>query len=51
MPDSADTMGFMPSDFSWPETLTQVLDRRDLTVAQASRAMEAVMAGEVTDST
>ena len=50
MPDSADTMGFMPSDYSWPETLTQLLDRRDLTVAQASRAMEAVMAGEVTDS-
>lgn len=50
MPDSADSMGSMPSDFSWPETLTLLLDRRDLTVAQATSAMEAVMAGEVTDS-
>ena len=43
-------MGDMSSDFSWSETLAHLLDRRDLTVAQASRAMEAVMAGEVTDS-
>ena len=43
-------MGNMSSDFSWSETLAHLLDRRDLTVAQASRAMEAVMAGEVTDA-
>ena len=50
MPSSADTMAIMPSEFSWPETLTQLLERRDLSVTDASRAMEAVMAGEVTDS-
>lgn len=43
-------MGFMPTDFSWPETLTQLLERRDLTVDHATRAMESVMAGDVTDS-
>lgn len=50
MPDSATSMGTMPTDFSWPETLAHLLDRRDLSVAHATRAMEAVMAGEVTDS-
>ena len=50
MPDSASTMGSMPPVFSWPDTLAQLLERRDLTVAQATHAMEAVMAGEVTDS-
>ena len=43
-------MSSMTSDFSWPETLTQLLEPRDLSVAQASRAMEAVMAGAVTDA-
>ena len=42
--------GFMSSLSSWPEILTQLLDRRDLSVAQATAAMEAVMAGEVTDA-
>ena len=50
MPVWADNMGFMTADFSWPETLTQLLERRDLSVAQASSAMEAVMAGNVTDA-
>ncbi len=50
MPVWADNMGFMTADFSWPETLTQLLERRDLSVAQASSAMEAVMAGDVTDA-
>lgn len=50
MPCEADNINDMSSDFSWSETLTHLLERRDLTVAQASRAMEAVMAGEVTDS-
>jgi anthranilate phosphoribosyltransferase len=43
-------MSSMTSDFSWSETLTQLLEPRDLSVAQASRAMEAVMAGAVTDA-
>ena len=50
MPHSADNMGSMPTDFSWPETLTQLLGGRDLTVAEATRAMEAVMEGDVTDA-
>jgi anthranilate phosphoribosyltransferase len=40
----------MTSEFSWPGTLSQLLERRDLSIAQATQAMEAVMAGEVTDA-
>lgn len=43
-------MGAMSTDFSWPETLDHLLKGRDLSVAQASRAMESVMAGELTDA-
>jgi len=40
----------MTSSVSWPALLAQLLERTDLTVAQATSAMEAVMAGEVTDA-
>jgi anthranilate phosphoribosyltransferase len=40
----------MSTDFSWSNTLTSLLERRDLSVAEASAAMEAVMAGESTDA-
>ena len=40
----------MSTDFSWPETLNQLLEPRDLSVAQATEAMQEVMAGETTDS-
>ena len=50
MPVVADNMAGMPPSFSWPETLSQLLDRRDLSVGQATSAMEAVMAGDVTDA-
>ena len=40
----------MTSDFSWPATIAQLLERRDLSISEATRAMEAVMAGNVTDS-
>jgi anthranilate phosphoribosyltransferase len=40
----------MSPEHSWPEILTQLLERRDLTVSQASSAMEAVMAGEASDA-
>jgi anthranilate phosphoribosyltransferase len=35
---------------SWPEIVTQLLERTDLSLSQATAAMEAVMAGEVTDA-
>jgi len=34
--------------YSWPEILSGILDRRDLTVAESTWAMRKVMAGEVT---
>lgn len=40
----------MTSTFSWTTTLSQLLDGEDLSVAQATEAMEAVMAGNVTDA-
>lgn len=40
----------MSADFSWSNTLTSLLEGRDLSVAEASAAMEAVMAGESTDA-
>ena len=40
----------MPSSFSWPETLTSVIDRRDLTLGEAREAMLQVMAGTTTDA-
>lgn len=40
----------MASEFSWPALIGQLLEGRDLTVAQASAAMEAVMTGGVTDA-
>ena len=45
-----DTIALMSTDFSWPETLNQLLEPRDLSVAQATAAMQEVMAGETTDS-
>lgn len=43
-------MVFMTPEFSWPGTIADLLEGRDLSIAGATRAMEAVMAGEVTDS-
>jgi anthranilate phosphoribosyltransferase len=43
-------MVFMPSDFSWPRVLAQLLEGKDLTVSGASEAMHAVMSGSVTDA-
>jgi len=40
----------MTSTFSWPTILTQLLERQDLSIADATAAMEAVMAGETTDT-
>ncbi len=40
----------MPSDFSWASVLTQLLERRDLSLSAARAAMEEVMAGNVTDA-
>ncbi len=40
----------MTSSVSWPALIAQLLERKDLTVAEATSAMEAVMAGEVTDA-
>ncbi|MEY2899972.1 MAG: hypothetical protein RL247_138 [Actinomycetota bacterium] len=40
----------MKAQFSWPNTLTALLEMRDLSIAEASAAMEAVMAGESTDA-
>jgi anthranilate phosphoribosyltransferase len=40
----------MTSVFSWPATLNSLLERKDLSIAEAGRAMEAVVAGEATDS-
>lgn len=42
--------GGMTEEFSWPGVLSQLLSGSDLSVAQATRAMEAVMAGEATDA-
>lgn len=36
--------------YSWPEILTSVLDRRDLSVSESTWAMRRVMAGEATPS-
>jgi len=49
-PEGSTSMVFMSDAFSWPATLSQLLDGHDLSVAEASRAMEAVMAGETTDA-
>jgi anthranilate phosphoribosyltransferase len=40
----------MTSSVSWPALIAQLLERKDLSVAEATDAMEAVMAGEVTDA-
>ncbi len=36
--------------FSWPEILTTILDRRDLSVSEATWAMRQVMSGRATPS-
>lgn len=36
--------------YSWPEILTSILDRRDLSVSESTWAMRKVMAGEATPS-
>lgn len=40
----------MTSPFSWPATLSQLLEQRDLSVEQATQAMQEVMAGNATDA-
>ena len=40
----------MPSDLTWPAVLTQLLAGSDLSIAEASWAMEEVMAGRATPS-
>ena len=40
----------MPSDFSWPSVLTQLLAGSDLSLSQAREAMALVMAGAASDS-
>lgn len=40
----------MTSPFSWPATLSQLLERHDLSVEQATQAMQEVMAGNATDA-
>lgn len=40
----------MASEFSWPAVIGALLDGRDLSIARASEAMEAVMSGDVTDA-
>jgi anthranilate phosphoribosyltransferase len=40
----------MTEAFSWPDILTQLLAREDMSVQQAQAAMESVMAGEATDA-
>lgn len=40
----------MAEFYSWPEILTAVLDRRDLSVSESTWAMRRVMAGEATPS-
>ncbi len=40
----------MPSDFSWPSVLTQLLAGSDLSLSQAREAMALVMAGATSDS-
>ena len=50
MPKWARYDGGVTESFSWPELLTQLLNRTDLSVAQATRAMEEVMSGEASDA-
>lgn len=40
----------MPSDLTWPSVLTQLLGGSDLSIAEASWAMEEVMAGRATEA-
>jgi anthranilate phosphoribosyltransferase len=40
----------MTSAFSWPATLSGLLERTDLSIAEAGAAMEAVIVGEATDA-
>ena len=40
----------MTSPFSWSATLNSLLERKDLSIAEAGQAMEAVVAGEATDA-
>lgn len=50
MPFQASYHGGVTPTFSWPDVLTQLLGRTDLSVAQATRAMEEVMSGEASDA-
>lgn len=43
-------MDSMTANFSWPAILSQLLERQDLSIEQATAAMQQVMAGEVTDA-
>lgn len=43
-------MDSMTTTFSWPAILSQLLERQDLSLEQATEAMQQVMAGEVTDA-
>jgi anthranilate phosphoribosyltransferase len=43
-------MDSMSATFFWPDAIAQVLNRQDLSIEQATSAMEAVMAGDVTDA-
>lgn len=43
-------MDSMTPTFSWPAILSQLLERQDLSIEQATAAMQQVMAGEVTDA-
>jgi anthranilate phosphoribosyltransferase len=43
-------MDSMTTTFSWPAILSQLLERQDLSIEQATAAMQQVMAGEVTDA-
>ena len=45
-----DSIDSMTSPFSWPATISQLLERRDLSVEQARQAMQEVMAGNATDA-
>lgn len=43
-------MDSMTSPFSWSATISQLLDKRDLSIEQATQAMQKVMAGSATDA-
>lgn len=47
---AANTIVGMPTELAWPAILTQLLTGTDLSIAEASWAMEEVMAGRATPS-